>query len=64
MFSKVELLIKTKSKDNNSITKHSFDDCDLIFSGNFLILVTNEDKTKTGKIFQLDEISAYKTYEK
>ena len=70
-FSKVELLIKNKdySKGNStSITKIEFDDCGLMITGDYIIVILDERdeinkmNTSTGRIFNMHEISAYKTY--
>lgn len=70
-FSKVELLIKNNdySKGNsNSITKIDFEDCGLMITGDYIVVVLDERdevkkmSTSTGRIFHMSEISAYKTY--
>jgi hypothetical protein len=70
-YSKIELLIKNegyRDTDLRSTTKIEFLDCGLIISGNHLIIVIDERNdinnslTSTGRIFNLKEISAYKTY--
>jgi hypothetical protein len=66
-FGKVELLIKDK-KDPLSTTKIDFDDCGLMITGDYLIVIIDEKDemnhtlTSTGKIFDMKEISAYKTH--
>jgi hypothetical protein len=70
-YSKIELLIKNegyRDTDLRSTTKIEFLDCGLIISGDHLIIVIDERNdinnslTSTGRIFNLKEISAYKTY--
>lgn len=71
-YSKVELLINNnevhRDTDLRSTTKIEFLDCGLIISGDHLIIVIDErddinnSLTSTGRIFDLKEISAYKTY--
>lgn len=70
-YSKVELLLKNDGYTNNdltSTTKVEFLDCGLIITGDHLIIVMDERSdinstmTSTGRIFNLKEISAYKTY--
>jgi hypothetical protein len=70
VFAKVELLFKGSQRDTKttSITKLEFNDCGLVITGNYLIIVLDETDniqntlTSTGKIFHLDEISSYKTH--
>lgn len=69
-FGKVELLIKSKNKGDiiSSLTRLEFDDCGLMITGDYLIVITDEKDelktslTSTGQIFHISEISAYKTY--
>jgi hypothetical protein len=70
-YSKVELLIKNEGyRDTDLIptTKIEFLDCGLIISGDHIIVVIDErddinnSLTSTGRIFNLKEIYAYKTY--
>lgn len=70
-YSKIELLVKNegyRDTDLRSTTKIEFLDCGLIISGDHLIIVIDERNdinnslTSTGRIFNLKEISAYKTY--
>ena len=66
-FGKVELLIKD-NKDPLSTTKIEFDDCGLMITDDYLIVIIDEKDgvaqtlTSTGKIFDMKEISAYKTH--
>lgn len=74
-FRKVELLLRTNSEkklkgevDIQSIEKVEFENCGLMITGDYIILVTDDrDKqTKklqsTGRIFNLSQVSAYKTH--
>jgi hypothetical protein len=69
-FGKVELLLKSKNKDTvaSSITRVEFEDCGLMITGDYLIVITDEKDelkttlTSTGKIFHMSEIEAYKTH--
>jgi hypothetical protein len=69
-FSKVELLIKdTKGSDLlGSTTKIEFDDCGLMITGDYLVIIIDERNelngtlTSTGKIFEMKTIQAYKTH--
>lgn len=64
-FGKVELLVKTS---NNSKTKLTFDDCGLMITGDYIIVILDEKDdlnhtlSSTGKIFNLKEIDSYKTH--
>ena len=66
-FGKVELLLKDK-KDPLSTTKIEFDDCGLMITGDYLIVVIDEKDeikhtlTSTGRIFDMKDVSAYKTH--
>ena len=70
-FGKIELLIKepnpTDKKFNNE-TKVEFFDCGLMITGDYIIVIIDEKDelnntlTSTGKIFNLKEVSAYKTH--
>ena len=69
-FGKVELLLKSKYGDPKiqSIEKVEFEDCGLMITGDYIIIVIDEKDefnntlTSTGKIFNLSEVSAYKTH--
>jgi hypothetical protein len=69
-FGKVELLLKNtlKTNDLTSITKIEFFDCGLMITGDYIIITIdekdeiNDTLTSTGKIFHLNEVSAYKTH--
>jgi hypothetical protein len=65
-FSKVELLVK----ENIGLTKKTFEDCGLMITGDYIIVILDEKDdinnslTSTGKIFNLKEIDSYKTHAK
>ena len=67
-FGKVELLLKNtlNTNDLTSITKIEFFDCGLMITGDFIVVTIDENHdntlTSTGKIFHLNEVSAYKTH--
>lgn len=70
-FGKVELLIKNEGysdKDLRSTTKIEFLDCGLMITGDYIIVIIDEkdelnhDLTTTGNIFNLKDVSAYKTH--
>lgn len=66
-FGKVELLIKKITNDSLSIEKVEFEDCGLMITGDYIIVVLDEKNidetlTSTGRIFHLSEVSAYKTH--
>ena len=67
-FVKVELLVKASQKNNLSNIKLTFNDCGLMITGDYIIVVVDErdeingSLTSTGKIFQLKDIEAYKTH--
>lgn len=71
-FGKVELLIKNNSKltSSLSVTKEYFDDCGLMITGDYLIIIIDERNdinstlTSTGKIFPLHDIVSYRTFSK
>jgi hypothetical protein len=66
-FGKVELLIKTGI---NSITKEEFEDCGLMITGDYIIVILddkddiNNTLTSTGNIFNLKDVQSYKTHAK
>lgn len=65
-FGKVELLIKIE----NSTNKISFEDCGLMITGDYIIVIIDERDdinntlTSTGKIFSLNTIESYRTHSK
>lgn len=70
-FGKVELLIKNSDyskRNSSSITKIEFEDCGLMITGDYIVVILDERDelnkltTSTGRIFHMSEISAYKTY--
>ena len=69
-FGKVELLLKNNLKTNDltSTTRVQFLDCGLMITGDYIIVTIDEKDdinntlTSTGKIFHLNEVSAYKTH--
>lgn len=71
-FGKVELLLKVKGADNDiqSINKLEFDDCGLMITGDYIVVILDEKDeinntlTSTGTIFHLSTVSAYKTHAK
>jgi hypothetical protein len=66
-FGKVELLIKT---GGNSRTKEEFEDCGLMITGDYIIVILDEKDdinntlTSTGNIFHLKDVQSYKTHAK
>lgn len=66
-FGKVELLVKTVG---NSRTLETFDDCGLMITGDYIIVILDEKDdinntlTSTGNIFNLKDIVSYKTHTK
>ena len=66
-FGKVELLIKDESRPI-STTKLEFDDCGLMITGDYIVVIIDEKDelaqtlTSTGKIFHMSTVSAYKTH--
>lgn len=67
-FGKVELLIRLNDKNILSKNKLTFEDCGLMITGDYIIVVLDERDelsnalTSTGKIFPLKDVEAYKTY--
>ncbi len=68
-FGKVELLIKNSDVDDlPSVTKIEFDDCGLMITGDYIIVVIDERDeikntvTSTGKIFNMREVQSYRTH--
>lgn len=65
-FGKVELLLK----EGSSIKKETFDDCGMIITGDYLIIVEdskediNTTTTSVGTLYHLKEIHSYKTHSK
>lgn len=71
IFSKIELLVKTKNSYDKtvlSITKVEFPNAGMMITGNYLIIleVANDDNgvSTVGKVYHMDEISSYKTLKK
>lgn len=70
-YSKVELLIKNSKSADRDITQTirlEFNDAGMIITGDYIIVIEDERNaehslTSTGKIFQLSEVVAYKTYQ-
>lgn len=63
-FEKISLLFKvTKTKDFNlPVTEvRDFFDCGLVITGDYLIIISDDNTTSTGNIFPLSEIITYKT---
>jgi hypothetical protein len=66
-FGKVELLIRT---GGNSRTLETFEDCGLMITGDYMIVILDEKDdinntlTSTGNIFNLKDIVSYKTHAK
>jgi hypothetical protein len=67
-FGKVELLVKLNDKDKLSNTKLTFNDCGLMITGDYIIVVLDERDeinntlTSTGRVFPLKDVEAYKTH--
>ncbi len=69
-FGKVELLFKNNLKPNDltSVVKLEFLDCGLMITGDHIIVIIDERDeinntlTSTGRVFNLKEVSAYKTH--
>lgn len=66
-FGKVELILKD---DKNNRTKVEYDDCGMVITGDYIIIVIDEKSdiettnTSTGIIYHMSEISKYKTHAK
>jgi hypothetical protein len=69
-FKLVEILLISKGSDNRLKTtnRHEFENCSLRITGDYLIVTIDETDehnvtlTSTNKIFNLNEVSAYKTH--
>ena len=70
-FGKIELLIRDNSHNDplfKSETKIEFDDCGLMITGDYIIVIIDEKDelnntlTSTGRIFNMRDVSAYKTH--
>ena len=69
-FGRIELLLRNSLNTNDltSITRVEFLDCGLMITGDYIIVTIDERDdinntlTSTGKIFNLNEVSAYKTH--
>lgn len=67
-YDKLELLVKNKVNNFElpTTTKIEFLNCDYKLHGNYLIVneyvSTELDMTETNRLFNLDEISAFRTY--
>lgn len=67
-FGKVELLLKSKGFDSLSTTVISFEDCGLMITGDYIIVILDETDeikkkvTSTGKIYSLKDVTSYKTH--
>jgi hypothetical protein len=67
IFKKIELLLVFDEKNQIATTRVEYDDAMMMFTSNHLIIIksaTDEELnvTTTGKLFELNEIAAYKTY--
>jgi hypothetical protein len=71
-FGKVELLLKD-GKDGtfkSSRTKIEYDDCGMVITGDYIIIVLDEKSdvettnTSTGIIYHMSEVEKYKTHAK
>jgi hypothetical protein len=56
-YSKVEVLVKR----GGSIENHTFEKANLIISGNFIIISKDDGLSTSNKVFNLTDVSAYKT---
>ena len=71
-FKKVEILLKDYSSRPNStsISKLEFEDAGMVITGNHMIITIKEflenssEVVQTSKIYSLNDISAYRTYNK
>ena len=67
-FGKVELLVRVNNSDLPSTTNISYDDCGLMITGDYIIVIiderdeANNTLTSTGKIYPMKDIVAYKTH--
>jgi hypothetical protein len=69
-FGKVEILLKdvNSSVSIASVTKIEFYNCGLMITGDYIVVVIDEkddinnNLTSTGRIFNLKDVSAYKTH--
>jgi hypothetical protein len=67
-YDKLELLVKNKVNNFElpTTTKIEFLNCDYKLHGNYLVVnefaSTELDNTETNRLFNLDEISAFRTY--
>ena len=69
-FGKIELLLKEETNDKaiQSTNKIEFLDCGLMITGDYIIVIIDEKDelnntlTSTGRIFNLKDVSAYKTH--
>jgi hypothetical protein len=70
-FGKVELLLKgpqTNDKSIQSTERIEFNDCGLMITGDYIIVIIDETDeitstlTSTGKIYNLNQVLAYKTH--
>jgi hypothetical protein len=68
IYNKLELLVKNKVNNFElpTTTKIEFTDCDYYLHGDYLIIKeyssTDDENTVTNRLFNLDEISAFRTY--
>jgi hypothetical protein len=66
-FGKVELLLR-KTKESLSSERVEFNDCGLMITGNYIIIILDERNdvnntlTSTGNIFNLENVISYKTH--
>lgn len=62
-FSKVVLRKRIELENKVDIIADLYEDCGLMITGNFIIVTTDEgDGSSKGKIYKLDEVYDYKTY--
>lgn len=63
-FGKVELIVK----EGNNLKKLEYDDCGMVITGDYIIIVEDEkddvetSTTSTGTIYHMSEVSKYKTH--
>ena len=65
-YGKVEILLKTEN--SLRIDRIEYEDCGLMITGDYIVVIIdakdeiNNTLTSTGQIYQLSQVSAYKTH--
>jgi hypothetical protein len=63
IFAKVAIRRKFETEDSYDLTTDTYENCGLMITGNFMIVtIAEKDGSNKGKIYNLNDIYDYKTY--